>query len=956
AATNQDGWYEINDGKSFDLSSYNNCELRFRLKQSGNYDDTVDVMVSTDGGGSSGTWTRVARYINNAATPDYAYDLLTVDLSSYDGNSSVNIAFRYTGNDGNSVGLDEISLIGTPDNPHIVYWAKRVDATGDWFASPGESNIPVSVSLKNLGSAASNVSVTLSTSEANASVLSTNNPWNAGSVGADAVFENASAPFYINVSSSASDGEILTFNLSITADGGYSVNRSFDIRVESTPKEWTIMVYIGGDNNLSPYINSDCDEMETVGSDANINIVAQIDGRYNALEGVYGYDDYLGNDWQTVRRYYIQSPNTNNGRIDHGFIQDLGELNSEDPEVVKQFIFWAVKNYPAKRYLLVLWNHGAGWAKKKSTSPSDITKGIIFDDTDGDNTGLNASNGELADIFEDVRDTIGHSLDILAFDACIVGMEEIEYEVLGYVDFLVHSEASVPGNGYDYAFIDAFADNPTALTECLADSIVSYYSREYSSTNSTLSNIKLDHTNVNLFCAVNFFAKELIDAGGKSNTDISNARNATQNFASDTIYKDFIDLYDFADEIDSRNINTALDTMAQKVKDLHGWVPPQPNRTVRKSWQYGFSGAHGIAIYYPRTSPASYLGGYYKGLKFSVQNVWSEFIYGSSRPTTQVTYYSNSINDYVQKGDTTSFYITVANLGTSAANNVWAKLRTFDRHTSIIVDSVGFPSVPAGGFATSSQQFKIVVNSIHRDSTFIPFELSVNGYNASKFILTCVPEANYPPDKPTSVSLFPYEYHGNSSSSTTPTLVWNVPSDADEDSLHFKVEWDDNPDFSSPISVSSHINSTGFSPTPKVPQGTGTCSYTINSQSEGALSNGTTYWWRVYAYDGVAYSQPGEKRSFTVNTSLDKSRWYQTTDAQFDMDTLIDAETNSDAVKLEISGGYSEVLQWDDGTASSSWSGVSFWAVQFNPSLNCTITQVRYCRLTERSENDTIYI
>ena len=31
----------------------------------------------------------------------------------------------------------------------------------------------------------------------------------------------------------------------------------------------------------------------------------------------------------------------------------------DDPKVFKSFLDWAIKNYPAERYGLVMWNHGA---------------------------------------------------------------------------------------------------------------------------------------------------------------------------------------------------------------------------------------------------------------------------------------------------------------------------------------------------------------------------------------------------------------------------------------------------------------------------------------------------------------------------------------------------------------------------------------------------------------------
>ena len=43
----------------------------------------------------------------------------------------------------------------------------------------------------------------------------------------------------------------------------------------SRTKEWTVMVFINGHNNLSPYALKDLNEMEMVGSTDQINLVTQ---------------------------------------------------------------------------------------------------------------------------------------------------------------------------------------------------------------------------------------------------------------------------------------------------------------------------------------------------------------------------------------------------------------------------------------------------------------------------------------------------------------------------------------------------------------------------------------------------------------------------------------------------------------------------------------------------------
>jgi hypothetical protein len=96
----------------------------------------------------------------------------------------------------------------------------------------------------------------------------------------------------------------------------------------------------------------------------------------------------------------------------------------------------------------------------------------------------------------------------------------------------------------------------------------------------------------------------------------------------------------------------------------------------------------------------------------------------------------------------------------------------------------------------------------------------------------------------------------------TPSFTWYVPSDVDGDPLHFKVEISADNSFTNQIPDSpfeSQINPLNFNPFPPLPQGRGTCSFTVPSQ----LSNGD-YWWRVAAWDGKNYGATSEEWKFTI--------------------------------------------------------------------------------------------
>ena len=74
-----------------------------------------------------------------------------------------------------------------------------------------------------------------------------------------------------------------------------------------------------------------------------------------------------------------------------------------DPAELLRFVHWAVKNYPARRYALVIWNHGHGWEK----SPRPPYRGISYDDSSGKGISTEALGEALGKIAELLAQPLG---------------------------------------------------------------------------------------------------------------------------------------------------------------------------------------------------------------------------------------------------------------------------------------------------------------------------------------------------------------------------------------------------------------------------------------------------------------------------------------------------------------------------------------------------------------------
>jgi hypothetical protein len=228
--------------------------------------------------------------------------------------------------------------------------------------------------------------------------------------------------------------------------------------------KWTFIVYLDADNNLEGPGVEDLNEMETAGSTADVNFVVQFDR-------IPEYDTSNG-DWTSTKRYYV-TQDDDMSTINSIELKDLGELNMGDPNILADFVIWAVDNYPAEHYILVLWDHGGSFW------------GVCWDDTidEDDNDEdtydyLDMSN--LSEALSKIKLHLGRNLDIVGFDACLMAEVSVLYQIKDYTDIVVASGYVEPGDGWPYELIcKALADKPTMSPEQLATEIAEDYVRSY---------------------------------------------------------------------------------------------------------------------------------------------------------------------------------------------------------------------------------------------------------------------------------------------------------------------------------------------------------------------------------------------------------------------------------------------------------------------------------------------
>lgn len=365
-------------------------------------------------------------------------------------------------------------------------------------------------------------------------------------------------------------------------------------------KEWTVMVYMNGKNDLEAAGFLDLDEMERIGSSDQVNILAEW-GRMSGQEGdINGVDG----DWTGSRRYLVAKDMTRE-KIRSKAVQKFSTVDMGDWKHLVDFAQWGMKNYPAKRYTLIVWNHGSGW----KTSKTAITKGISYDFE----TKNHISTPELGEAMK----AIG-KVDILGFDACLMQMPEVAWEVKDHADFIVGSEQTIPGLGmpYDYMLGHLYIEGKAAEPEHFARMMVEGYSAFYSSQKKSTTLSILRTSEFPAFAGVfNAWTDSMLafEKKGEIKRQYMLARKYDD--------EDSKDLYDFAKRVEALDQNGPLGASSREV------MAALKDKLVIKSNAYlgvyeQDKESHGLAVYLPGK-------GYdakYDQLAWAGASRWDEFL------------------------------------------------------------------------------------------------------------------------------------------------------------------------------------------------------------------------------------------------------------------------------------------------------------------------------------------
>ena len=279
----------------------------------------------------------------------------------------------------------------------------------------------------------------------------------------------------------------------------------------------TLMLYLCGSDLETRGAAATIDLLEIVmadlGETENLNIIVETGGAKEWATDAM--DPELNQRWQVANN-------------DIYLLESFEAKNMTKGSTLQDFITYSSENFPADRYMLVLWDHGGG-----------TVGGYAYDER--------FNNDGLMPISEldDALAGAGVAFDMIGFDCCLMGTAETAFMVEKYADYMVASQRVEPGLGWHYTpWVEALAKNtsmPTAeLGKLIVDSYMAECSSVFGSSELTLSVTDLTYVPM-LFDALYGFLPEIQSELLEGDMFVTASKSMGSDRAMQTEY-DLIDL------------------------------------------------------------------------------------------------------------------------------------------------------------------------------------------------------------------------------------------------------------------------------------------------------------------------------------------------------------------------------------------------------------------------------
>ena len=406
--------------------------------------------------------------------------------------------------------------------------------------------------------------------------------------------------------------------------------------------EWTVMVYLAGDNNLTTECMFALTEMKGAALDGkDFNVVAQFDPsdpylpshRYKIdpanktiYEDIFDCARYYKNKDEV--RFKKESLNANAlaaqrqealEKLRKAGLKELqkasltstrvsnvttDDTDTGSPITLYNFISYCLQRYPARHYMVVLSGHAGGTERDYLLKDESSARSLTFN--------------ELKQVFRQIkRDRGGKLIDIIGMDNCLMSMAEICYELREVAQIVVGCESFSPISGWPYRqilerlskeFVNPKLPAGKSVTveaaRAIVDEYVSFYSSYWmaglSVTQSALNVTKVEELQRHINRLAQAMEKELVaeskdESLAPAERSLENALLLAHWEAQSYNGEQYVDLYDFCDCLQRRGPSPQIYKRCQTLKDfIH-------DEFVLNSCYCGaiYQYSYGVSIYFP---------------------------------------------------------------------------------------------------------------------------------------------------------------------------------------------------------------------------------------------------------------------------------------------------------------------------------------------------------------------
>ena len=290
-----------------------------------------------------------------------------------------------------------------------------------------------------------------------------------------------------------------------------------------------------------------------------------------------------------------------NGNL--SLLEKEDKKNMGDPGTLTDFLNYAYTYYPSDEYSLILWNHGGG-----------PFQGYGYDELTGDYLTLEELDTALmASPFSEEN-----KLEWIGFDACLMATIETANTMSGYAKYMISSQESEPGWGWNYAFLNDVDGSDTGIE--IGTKIVDYYidycedefeQISFSYCDVTLSVMDLSQVENVETALNNLFAPANDSLNADTFKDYSRIRSGSKEIASEYTGEYSYDVIDLVD-------------LSQQMATMYPEESKALDQALKKLVIYNGTNAiktHGVSIYYPYNSKLglSYYIPMYSGFDFAIE-------------------------------------------------------------------------------------------------------------------------------------------------------------------------------------------------------------------------------------------------------------------------------------------------------------------------------------------------